>query len=77
MNEIDQILIKKGIAIDLEQVKKEWNATVNKAFVEYGLEIPQNVFMQTGSRNGVHTEHLGFLLAEMQSLHRTIPGVKW
>jgi ring-1,2-phenylacetyl-CoA epoxidase subunit PaaC len=33
--------------------------------------------MQRGSRDGKHTEHLGFLLAEMQHLHRVIPGAEW
>jgi ring-1,2-phenylacetyl-CoA epoxidase subunit PaaC len=42
-----------------------------------GMEIPIGIFMQSGGKKGVHTEHLGFLLAEMQSVHRSFPGVKW
>jgi ring-1,2-phenylacetyl-CoA epoxidase subunit PaaC len=41
------------------------------------LTVPENVFMMSGSREGKHTEHMGFILAEMQSLHRTHPGVQW
>lgn len=42
-----------------------------------GMDIPTNIFMQRGGKHGVHTEHLGFLLAEMQYVHRSFPGVKW
>jgi ring-1,2-phenylacetyl-CoA epoxidase subunit PaaC len=38
---------------------------------------PENVFMQTGSRKGIHTEHLAFILAEMQALPRMYPDAKW
>jgi ring-1,2-phenylacetyl-CoA epoxidase subunit PaaC len=41
------------------------------------LKKPENTWMQHGSREGKHTEHLGFLLAEMQHLHRAYPGVDW
>ncbi|MGB0867200.1 MAG: Phenylacetic acid catabolic protein, partial [Granulosicoccaceae bacterium] len=41
------------------------------------LEVPESTWMQTGGRSGVHTEHLGFMLAEMQFLQRTYPGAQW
>jgi ring-1,2-phenylacetyl-CoA epoxidase subunit PaaC len=41
------------------------------------LEEPQTTWRPTGGREGKHTEHLGYLLAEMQSLHRAHPGAKW
>ncbi|MCE3282794.1 MAG: phenylacetic acid degradation protein PaaC, partial [Chitinophagaceae bacterium] len=40
--------------------------------------LPETItWHQTGGKNGVHTEHLGFLLAEMQVLQRTYPGATW
>jgi ring-1,2-phenylacetyl-CoA epoxidase subunit PaaC len=41
------------------------------------LSVPASAWMQSGGRRGVHTEHLGHLLAEMQSLPRTYPGAQW
>ena len=47
------------------------------ALSEAGLELPTDPFPQRGGRAGLHTEHLGHLLAEMQSLARAHPGVQW
>ncbi|HEY6162257.1 MAG TPA: 1,2-phenylacetyl-CoA epoxidase subunit PaaC [Bacteroidia bacterium] len=77
MNEVDAILIKEKIAVDLAPVKAKWEKTVNDVLVRSTLEKPQNVWQQRGSRDGKHTEHLGYLLAEMQHLHRAIPGANW
>ena len=52
-------------------------SNMKEVFKEATLEVPQNVFMQHGSRKGIHTEHLGYILAEMQVLPRMYPGAKW
>ncbi len=77
MNETDELLLKEKIAVDLNVVKAKWEKTVKEVLDRATLQIPANTFMQRGSREGKHTEHLGYLLAEMQHLHRTHPGVKW
>ena len=77
MNNVDETLIKEGIAFDLNQVKQKWEKMVVDIFSKAKLTVPQNVFMITGSREGKHTEHLGYLLAEMQFLPRAYPGAKW
>ena len=70
MNEVDEILIKENIACDLAPVHTLWLSKVKEVFAEATLEIPSDTFMQRGSRDGKHTEHLGFLLAEMQQKYR-------
>jgi len=77
MNEVDEILIKEGIAVDLNLVKTKWEKHISELVEKSTLTIPQNVFMQTGSRKGIHTEHLAFILAEMQALPRMYPDAKW
>ena len=58
-------------------LKTEWDAIVAPVFAEAGLQIPATgAFRSTGSR-GVHSEHMGFLLAEMQTLQRSFPGGRW
>jgi ring-1,2-phenylacetyl-CoA epoxidase subunit PaaC len=77
MDEIDEILIKENIAVDLSKLKPMWLQKVKEVFAEATLAMPEDTYMQTGSRKGRHTEHLGFLLAEMQHLHRAYPGAQW
>ena len=77
MNEVDEILIKEGIAVDLNLVKTKWEKHISELAEKATLTIPKNVFMQTGSRKGIHTEHLAFILAEMQALPRMYPDAKW
>jgi ring-1,2-phenylacetyl-CoA epoxidase subunit PaaC len=77
MNEVDEILIQEGIAVDLNLVKSKWEKHILELVEKSTLTIPENVFMQTGSRKGLHTEHLAFILAEMQALPRMYPDAKW
>lgn len=77
MDEVDQILIKEGIAPDLNKVKAEWEKRVKEVIAEATLQLPTTTFKQKGSREGKHSEHLGFLLAEMQYVHRAYPNAKW
>lgn len=77
MNEVDSILIKEGSAVDLNGVKNNWESKVKEILERSTLKIPANAFMQRGSRDAKHTEHLGFILAEMQSLPRSLPDAKW
>ncbi len=77
MDEVDELLIKEKIAVDLSALKPLWLQKVKEVLTEATLEMPEDTYMQTGSRQGRHTEHLGFLLAEMQHLHRAFPGAQW
>jgi len=63
--------------IDVAALKNEWLEKVKSVFDEATLSMPENTFMQTGGKTGVHTEHLGFVLPEMQSLQRNFPGAEW
>lgn len=77
MDEVDDELIKTGIGVDMKTIFPLWENKVKEVFKESTLEVPQNVFMQHGSRKGIHTENLGYILAEMQVLPRMYPGAKW
>ncbi|HEY1040201.1 MAG TPA: 1,2-phenylacetyl-CoA epoxidase subunit PaaC [Bacteroidia bacterium] len=77
MTAVDELLLKEGIAVDLDAVKTKWEKHVAEVLAEAKVHTPENTFMQRGSREGKHTEHLGYILAEMQYLPRAIPGAKW
>lgn len=55
----------------------EWRRGVDDVFSEAGLSIPDDPYQRSGGREGYHTEHLGFLLAEMQWMDRAYPGMTW
>ena len=58
-------------------LERRWRALVEPVLAEATLEAPSTSWRPTGGREGRHTEALGFLLAEMQSLHRAHPGASW
>lgn len=71
------LLVEHKIAPDMHAVKKNWIQKVDAVFETSTLIVPQNTFMQSGSLKGMHTEHLGFLLAEMQYVPRSYPNSNW
>jgi len=63
--------------VDVSQLKNNWLQKVSPIFSEATLPVPEKVFMQNGGKTGTHTEHLGFILAELQYMQRTYPGAEW
>jgi len=63
--------------IDIASLKDEWHKKTNEVFAEATLPVPEKTFMQTGGKEGVHTEHLGYILAELQYIQRTYPNTEW
>ncbi len=68
---------EKELGIDVSSLKEDWSKKVNAIFEEATLPLPENIFMQTGGKTGTHTEHLGFILTELQYVQRTYPGCDW
>jgi ring-1,2-phenylacetyl-CoA epoxidase subunit PaaC len=77
MDETEQALIEGGAAADAAALLPPWRERVARVLDEAKLTLPGEAWMQRGGKQGVHTEHLGHLLAEMQSLHRAHPGAVW
>jgi len=77
MDEIDTELLNSGIAVDNKALKLEWDKIVNNTLKKAKLKRPEDGYMATGGKKGMHTEYLGFLLAEMQFLQRAYPDAKW
>jgi ring-1,2-phenylacetyl-CoA epoxidase subunit PaaC len=70
-------LAAKNTIPDVATLKDVWMEKIKTVFEEATLTIPENVFMQTGGKNGVHTEKLGYILSELQYLQRVYPGAEW
>lgn len=70
--------------VDISSLKELWTKRVNAILQEATLQTPfagekqePAIFMHTGGKQGLHTEHLGFILSDLQYLQRTYPGAKW
>ena len=77
MDELDTLLMREGIGVDLIPVKTHWQSEIKNILSQATLIVPEDSYMQTGSRKGIHTENLGHILSEMQYLQRAYPDAKW
>ena len=73
----ERALVDAGIAIDAAALRPSWLKTVSEIVSEATLLLPKSDWMQQGGRSGRHSEHLGHLLSELQSMQRTFPGATW
>ena len=77
MNEIDNEMLEQKIGVDCSKLKIEWDKIINEILFEATLNRPEDANMPTGGRQGIHTEHLGHLLSDMQYLQRAYPDATW
>lgn len=77
LSEQEESLLDAEIAVDRRQLRNDWDTTLRNVLEEATLSMPEGDWSISGGREGIHTEHLGFLLAEMQFMQRAYPGMKW
>jgi len=76
-DELVQRLVARGVAPDPAALQEQWSATVQEVLAEATLAVPRTDWRPGGGRRGVHTEAFGYLLAELQHVHRSHPGASW
>jgi ring-1,2-phenylacetyl-CoA epoxidase subunit PaaC len=76
-DEVVQLLAADGVAVDPASLRDGWLSIVDNVLGEATLQRPPDGWQPTGGRSGVHTESFGFLIAQMQHLHRAYPGATW
>ena len=74
---VDKAMAAQGIGVDPAGLWPAWHAAVTAQFKLATLVMPPQDWQASGGRAGLHTEHMGHLLAEMQFLQRAYPGLKW
>lgn len=75
---VDREMAADGEGFDPTELRRDWLTYLGSVFTAATLQIPPaNAWMQKGGKQGIHSEHLGFLLAEMQVVRRAHPGAKW
>ena len=73
----ERALVDSGVAVDPAALRAPWLKTIADVVNEATLTLPKGDWMQQGGRSGRHSEHLGHLLSELQSMQRSFPGATW
>jgi ring-1,2-phenylacetyl-CoA epoxidase subunit PaaC len=76
-DEIDELAVKAKLGPDLASLEQYWRGDVDSIIEKATLNRPEDLPLAASGRAGLHTEHMGFLLAEMQSVQRAYPGLEW
>ena len=76
-DEIDTIMEKAWGGPGLEQLQEHWLAAIDAILINATLDKPEEGWMASGGKAGRHSEHLGYMIAEMQYLQRAHPGAAW
>lgn len=76
-DELEQRLTAQGITPENTAIRSKWDALVQHILKEATLTQPETQYSSNGSRQGKHSEYLGYILADMQILPRSYPGAQW
>jgi ring-1,2-phenylacetyl-CoA epoxidase subunit PaaC len=77
LTEADKAMLKEGIGVDVTKLKTPYYETLKSVLVEATLEVPEIKYFQKGGKQGIHTEHMGYLLTELQYMQRAYPNMEW
>ncbi|WP_459212480.1 1,2-phenylacetyl-CoA epoxidase subunit PaaC [Aquimarina rhabdastrellae] len=73
----DQEAVEAGIGVDVTTLKEKYQEQIKNVLDEATLSVPELQWFQRGGKQGIHSEHMGFLLADLQYMQRTYPNMKW
>jgi len=76
-DEVSAAGAKMGLSRLNGDLQSTWSDRIQSIMEQATLRIPDTTWMHKGGRQGKHTEHLSYMLAEMQVLQRTYPGAQW
>jgi ring-1,2-phenylacetyl-CoA epoxidase subunit PaaC len=76
-DEVDQAMVREGLGPDLTMLHESWLGLVRATAEEATLTLPQPGWAQKGGKRGLHSEHLGYILADLQFLQRAYPNATW
>ena len=76
-SDVELELAEAGTGVDPSKLKTDWSERVSAVLTEATLQVPEEGWHQSGGKKGIHTEHLGYILAELQFMQRAYPGNEW
>ncbi len=75
--EADIAMVNEDIGVDVTLLKDSFYKKANEILEEATLKTPETKYFQKGGKLGIHSEHMGFLLADMQYMQRSFPNMSW
>ncbi len=75
--ETDKQMIEAKIGVNLSQLKLIYYNKINEILATATLQTPEMIYFQKGGKDGVHSEHMGYILADMQYMQRSFPNMNW
>jgi len=75
--EADNHMVAAGIGVDVSKLKDTYYSRVKQVLEEAKLKVPEFKWFQKGGKSGIHTEHMGYILSDMQYMQRTFPNMTW
>ncbi|WP_299227046.1 1,2-phenylacetyl-CoA epoxidase subunit PaaC [uncultured Psychroserpens sp.] len=75
--EADKAMVAEGVGVDVTKLKEDYYKRVHRLLEEATLKVPQLKWFQKGGKEGIHTEHLGYLLSDLQYMQRAYPNMEW
>ncbi len=73
----DKAMVAEGIGVDVTMLKAEYYQKVSSILEEATLQTPTIEYFQKGGKMGIHSEHMGYILTELQYMQRTYPNMTW
>ncbi|MFC7356552.1 1,2-phenylacetyl-CoA epoxidase subunit PaaC [Jejudonia soesokkakensis] len=77
MTAADKAMAAEGIGVDVSKLKDAYYKEVSEVIQEANLKLPESKYFIRGGKKGVHSEHMGYLLADLQYMQRTYPNMEW
>lgn len=77
LTEADKAMLNEGIGVDVAKLKAPYYEILKSVLVEATLEVPETKYFQKGGKQGIHSEHMGYLLADLQYMQRAYPDMEW
>lgn len=77
MDEVEQALLNEGVIPDISALKSEWMTNITAVLNQATLNLPENQGFFGAGRKGRHSEHMGFILAQLQYMQRAYPNMQW
>jgi ring-1,2-phenylacetyl-CoA epoxidase subunit PaaC len=74
---LETLMLETGIGADLSEIKPAYLDTVRQVMDEATLTLPEIPYAHAGGKNGIHSEQLGYILAELQYMQRAYPDMSW
>lgn len=73
----EKVMVEEGIGVDVKKLRRDYYGMVREVLEEATLKVPETQYFHKGGKEGVHTEHMGYILTELQYMQRTYPNMNW